>query len=362
MSFSTLERRDNSKLLNSYLYVYNTSSLYSIENDYRNNILRIVKKSILGTNFSYGYSKQYVFVTPVVYFVIINTFFVIIPQLFFHSSDIEFLIDEMENAEEILKNNNNMYLPIFSKKSTDFVFRLFLSNFIQTFILAALTIVYKYKENKINRYMEKYTQCAIEEENKYLKGKYNCNISSDGKFSIEINKKDDESDYKPNNYNKSFFQYVINFSNVKNASNYLYKKILLPKEVEIINRIVAISKEIENKYRKKLISFIILIISIMLFIPLLKFISMEKKLNYLHYFSIFILTLFVQINIFLNNKTEQITNITSLNSKYINDGYYIYINNDIISIFYLKEEYKNIESIDKIKKLNEQLLKNFELI
>jgi hypothetical protein len=50
-----------------------------------------------------------------------------------------------------------------------------------------------------------------------------------------------------------------------------------------------------------------------------------------------------------------------LNEEYINDGYYIFINNDMISIFYLKEEYRNIESLDKIKELNEKILNNFQL-
>ena len=100
----------------------------------------------------------------------------------------------------------------------------------------------------------------------------------------------------------------------------------------------------------------------MIILPLCKFFSIEKKLDYINYFGILILSLFVQRNIFLNNKTEQIKYITTLNYEYINDGYYIYINSDMISLFYLKEEYKSIDCIDKIKELNEQFLKTNELI
>jgi hypothetical protein len=363
MSFSTLERKDNNYLLNTYLYVYNTRPLYSIESEYRNTILRIVKKSILGTNFSFWYSKHSAFISAIVNFIIINTCFVIFPQILFHSHDIEKLLDEMEMESEAPTENKPF--SFLSKKKTDFVFRLCISNFIDTIILLVLAVNYKYKERKINKYMQKYTQCAIDEENKIIKDKYNCNISNDGKFSIEIYnnyKYNNNNDFKINNCNKKFFEYVINFPNVKFASSYLYKKAFLSKEQEIITKIVAISEEIDNKYRKKLFSFLLIIISILIIIPICKFFSIEKKLDYINYFGILTLSLFVQRNIFLNNKTEQIKYITSLNYEYINDGYYIYINSDMISLFYLKEEYKSIDCIDKIKELNEQFLKANELI
>ena len=370
MSLSILQRKDNNNLINTYLYVYDTKPLYSIENEYRKSILRIVKKAILGTNFSFWYSKHSAFISAIVNFVIINTFFVLFPQILFHSHDIEKMLDELDEISEA-PNTPKQPLSFLSKKRTDFVFRLCISNFIDTFILLVLSLNYKYKERKINKYMERYTQCAIDEENKMIKDKYNCNISNDGKFSIEINVKknrdnendiDSCSDFKINDNKKIFFEYVINFPNVKFVSNYLYKKAFLPKEQEIITKIVNISNEIDNKYRKKLFSFLLLIISILIIIPLLKIISTEKKLDYINYFGILFLSLFVQRNIFLNNKTEQIKYISSLNNEYINDGYYIYINSDMISLFYLKQEYKNIENLDKIKELNEQFLKTHELI
>ena len=181
---------------------------------------------------------------------------------------------------------------------------------------------------------------------------------------IEINLINNKNNYSINTYNnnKYFFEYVINFPNVRFVSNYLYKKVFLPKEKEIINKIVAISNEIEFKYKKKLINFLFLIITILLSIPLIKYVSAEKRLDFLNYFGIFALSLFVQRNIFLNNKNEQIKNILLLNNEYINDGYYIYINTDIISLFFLKEEYRNKESIDKIKEMNEKFLFTSDII
>ena len=134
MSFATLKRRDNSNKIDSYAKVYDTKALYLLKSEYRNNILRIVKKSILGTNFSFWYSKHATFISAILNFIIINTCFVIFPQILFHSVNIEHLIDNMELQEE------SYYPPkIIKKKSTDFLFRLCISNLIDISILAVLT-------------------------------------------------------------------------------------------------------------------------------------------------------------------------------------------------------------------------------
>jgi hypothetical protein len=255
---------------------------------------------------------------------------------------------------------------LIKKKSTDLLFRLCISNLIDITILAFLTINYKYKQKKINKYMIKYTQCSIESENNNMKNKFKCLISEDGNFSIKINlinSNNKNAPIKTVSYkNKYFFEYAINFPNVRHASSYLYKKVLLPKEKEIINYIMDISNLIELKYKKKLIKFLLMIITILLSIPIIKYFSAEKKLDILNYFGIFSLCLYVQINIIFDNKEEQIQSVLLLNNKYINDGYYIYINNHIISLFYLKEEYRNIDSINKVKELNEKFLSTFDLI
>ena len=362
MSFATLKRRDNSIKLDSYVHVYDTKSLYLLKREYRNNILRIVKKSILGTNFSFWYSKHRTFISAILNFIIINTCFVIFPQILFHSVNVEQLIDDMELQEE----TDDPPKTIIQKKSTDLLFRLCISNLIDMTILAVITINYKYKQKKINKYMVKYTQCAIESENDIMKSKFKCLISEDGNFSIKINSVKNNNNNAPiksvSYKNKYFFEYVINFPNVRFASNYLYKKVLLPKEKEIINYIMELSNLIEFKYKKKLLNFLFMIIAILLSIPIVKYFSPEKRLDILNYFGIFSLCLYVQINIIFDNKEEQIKSVLLLNNKYINDGYYIYINNHIISLFYLKEEYRNIASINKVKELNEKFLSTFDLI
>ena len=366
MSALILKRKDHLNRLNSYVHAYDMKPLYSIDSEYRTNILRIVKKSILGTNFTFWYSKHSAFITAIINFIILNTCFVIFPQLLYHSKDIENLIDDLiEQAEEMENSNNYQFL---SKKiySSDFIFRLCISNLIDSFILIAYTLNYRYKEKIINKYMETYTQCSIESENSKIKDKYNCTISSDGNFKIEIklskNEKSSDSNYllyKNKNY---FFEYVINFPNLKLASNYLYWKAFLPKEKEIVNRILIISNEIENKYKKKLFKFILLLIAVLLFIPFLKYYSYKANLDYLNYFSILILWLFFQVNIHYNQSNEQIEKVSSLNDEYIKNGYFISINSYMISIFYLKEKYRNIESLGVLAELNKKFLKYYELI
>ena len=71
--------------------------------------------------------------------------------------------------------------------------------------------------------------------------------------------------------------------NIRYISNYIYKKMLSPIEKELINRIVSISNEIEYKYKKKLLTFLLIIISIIFYIPLKNFLFDEKKKDFINY-------------------------------------------------------------------------------
>ena len=363
MSVAILKRNDSKHLLNSYVRVYKTFKLYKMKTDYRKTILRIVKKSILGTNFIYYYSKQNFFISSIFNIVIINLNFLLFPQLLYNSKSFIDYSEERSDqsqfqAHKILNFNKTFYI----------IFRLFIINLADIIIFSIIIIHYKYKKKQINKYMEKYTQCSIERENKLINKYYHCTISKDGKFSIEINtiknknNKEYKNNKKINSKNNYFFEYVINFPNIRFLSHYAYKKIFLPKEKEIINKIVAISNEIEYKYKKKLLTFLLIIISIIIYIPLNNFFSEEKKTDFINYFGILILIVFVERNNFFKNKNEQIKRVSLLNNEYINDGYYIYINNDVISIFFVKEQFRNAEFLGKIKEMNEKLLYKLDLI
>ena len=361
MSYIILQRTDNLNKQNSYLNIYQTKDLYRIHPKFRPTLLRIVKKSILGTNFIYYYSKHSLFISTIFNLIVINLNFLIAPQLIYHSKQLGFLDDNVDI------NDNNKLINITNNEY--FMFRIAILNLIDIIFFGTLAFLYKYKKNKINKYMEKYTQCAIEEENEILKKYFNCKISKDGNFSIDLyladktGKNNNNFENKNINNEKYFFDYAINLPNIKFLNFYYYKKVLLPKEKEIINNIISISNEIDNKYRKKLLNFLIIVIFIIIYIPLIKLFSEDGKAkDFINYFGMLILILFVERDTFFKNKNEQIEKVSLLNEQYINDGYYIYINNDMISIFFLKEKFRNKESMNKIKYLNERLLNEFDII
>ena len=355
-----LERTDNLHLLKSYIRVYKTNTLYKMKTSIRKTILRIVKKSILGTNFIYFYSKHGLFVSAIFNIVIINLNFLLFPQLLYKSKSYNSYSGDNEFQNEL--NTLSPYYKLFNfNKSIHIIIRLFMINLLDILVLSVIVICYRYKQKKINKYMEIYTQYAIEPENKLIKKYYNCVISKDGKFNIEINLTKNNF-FLPKNNKNIFFEYVINLPNIRHMSLYIYKKLYSPVEKEIINRIVDISNEIEYKYKKKLLTFLLIIISVIIYIPLKNFLFEEEKKDFINYFGVLILMLFVERNNFLRNKNEQIQRVSFLNNEYINNGYYIYINNDIISIFFVKEKYRNKESIDKIREINEKLLYISDLI
>ena len=367
MSFSLLERSDSLRPLNSYTKVYKTNSLYKMNFFYRKNILRIVKKSILGSNFIYFYSKHGLFISILFNILIININLLLFPRLLSHSkSNIDSQDDNGNNNDINEKESTNIdnFFKFNLNNPASVIYKILIINSIDFMVLSTMLIHYKYKERKINKYMQKYTQCSIESENRLINKKYFCTITKDGNFKIEINKIKNKAN-KSNKCMKSseyFFEYVINFPNIRFLSFYLYKKIFLPKEKEIINKIINISNEIEYKYKKKLLIFLIVIISIITYIPLVNIFAHEERKDFINYFGILVLILYVERNNFFNNKSEQIQRVSLLNMEYINSGYYIYISNDLISIFYIKEKYRNLESIDIIKKMNENLLHKFDLI
>ena len=277
MSVAVLERKDNLHLLNSYIRVYETNKLYKMKIYYRKIMLRIVKKSILGTNFIYLYFKHTLFKTALFNMIIINLNLILFPKLFYNSkSNANFSNDkDFQNESEIYSPNYRLFT---FNKTIYIIFRIFIINILDIFILSVMAINYNYKQKIINKYMEVYTQCAIRRENKLIKKRYYCSISNDGKFNIEIYSTKKIKN-KGVNYNrhKYFFEYVINVPNIRLFSPYAYKKILLPKEIEIINRIATISNEIEYRYKKKLLRFLLIIIFVIIYIPLKNIISEEKN-------------------------------------------------------------------------------------
>ena len=203
--------------------------------------------------------------------------------------------------------------------------------------------------------MKKTTQCAIKEENDILiKNKLFCEISKYD-FSLEIKNIEKPLDFGLNK-EEIFFQYSINFANIIKTQDRLYSKAFTDKENKIINNINSISKDITSKYENKLIIYSM---SVMFIFAVCSIFcnNKSKMIEIINLIITFLMFYLIQYYFLLQMNKDEIKTVSSLNEKYIKDGYYIYINSNIISIFYLKEEHRINGDIHQMKEMNENLMK-----
>ena len=341
MSRIILQRNDKSERLKSYTEVYDIKFLSSIDKKYHHNILRIIKKSILGINFYHIYKKKDILSIIITKFCLANIC-LLVPNLFFNNDK---KVEEIEITEK-----NEVKKKYSSDTSDDYLHKLIFFNFFDIGTYIIVLIFFKYREKKINNYMEILTQRAINQENDLIKDKYICDISKDGNYNIEIKK---NTYIKKKTNDIIFFNYVINIPNISKIYEFFYDEIFSEKESEIIKLIITVDDALDLKYKKKLI---FAYASILIFVLAFGLLSEKKNLIYI----IWSLTIFYQVNIFFDNKNELINFIQKMNLLYIQEGYYIYANRHIISIFYLKEEYKANGTIQEINKLNKKLKKTVD--
>ena len=347
-----LQRKDTSELSDSYLKVYDIKNLSSIDKEYHQNILRIIKKSILGSNFIYSYIKYDIIFSMLSFISTIKSLFIAGPKLIF-----KFFKKKLNNEiiDTLEENKIEPKEETWSKYFCD----LFSYYFIEIILLIVMSLYYKNKTKKIKKYMEKYTQCAISQENEMIKEKYFCKISGKGNFDIEINQGENLACYKND---EIFFDYVINIPYIMKAKNYLYYKSFLPLEKEIIVLIQNLLKELEIKNNEKFHKYMLMLLALLFGIIIYVFTPDQQNLDIIHYIGIFSFLLYIKIKIFMKNKKQQELLISLLNDSLFKNGYYFYINNDIISIFYLKEVYRNNIALSEITKINEKFLKKYNLI
>ena len=256
MSQIILKRKDASGMLKSYKEVYDLSPLSSIEEEYRKIILRIVKKSILGCNYCYSYIKNKKKSYERVCLSLISLSYNL------HSL-LDSLTDFYKGEDEKNLNNGNDWAKYIT--------------FAWTIITLVVQMVLIFKQDKkeenMKKYMEIFTQRAINEENEKMKNKYFCEISKDGNFDIIINKinNDNNSQVK---YQSYFSKYVINIPNVDETSlvaNHIYSAIFSKTDEEFVVLVMVIFIAIENSNRKKLLKFIQISVIISIIIPLYNF-------------------------------------------------------------------------------------------
>ena len=342
MSQIILKRKDASGMLKSYKEVYDLSSLSSIEEEYRKIILRIVKKSILGCNYCYSYIKNKK-----------KSYESVCLSLISLPYNLHNILDSLTNfyKEEDEKNLNNG--NGWAKYIT------FAWSIITLVVQMVLIFKEDKKEENMKKYMEIFTQRAINEENEKMKNKYFCEISKDGNFDIIINKinNDNNSQVK---YQSYFSKYVINIPNVDETSlvaNHIYSAIFSKMDEEFVVLVMVIFIAIENSNRKKLLKFIQISVIISIIIPLYNFYYPEntiKNLNLYFFITNALLAIYNIFNFNLKNKNQKRAFISVINEIFISKGYFINMNDDIISIFALKDEYIFNNNIKRIADIDER--------
>lgn len=353
MSYISLLNLDNFIESNSGECVFKKDDLDGINENYRYTFLRIEKKAILGTNFI-RLGKSFIpLACQMKNMFKVNVLLFVIYQLIQFEKNI---IDHFD------KNETEFDSTKLIKDSI--IFCCFEINSFIAIMISYLTFIYKSYKYKIINYIQKFTQISIERENKLIKNKYYCEISAHNNFKIEI--------YRNNIYNNiynssltndsaSFYVYVINIPNNTFDDNSHSYKFLLQKEREIIDIIRYVQKEIE-KINSRLYAKLFIFSFLIYYIPLIiLFSSYENIFIYILFFSFLIEMILLNFYLYYKIKKEIIENIFVLNNNIIINGYYIYINDYIISIFYLIEKYRNKESIDMIRFNINKLLNKFNL-
>ena len=344
MSQIIFKRKDSSKKSNSYKDIYDLEPLSSIEREYHENILRIIKKSILGSNFYYSYAypniKSYITQS----LSLISLCFFSAPELL----NFLFNVNKGEN-ESKLENYASFVWSIIS------------------LIINIILIINDFKKTKsISKYMEFSTQLAIIEENEKMKGKYFCQISNDGNFNVEIKKNSNKNfEIKNKNY---FFKYMINLPNINSTSlliDCLYYEMFSEIDKEMVNLIIYLFDLIEDKNEKKFKKFFRNIKIISMFIPFFNFFWPEKTINNFNLICAFTISLLIAYNIgnyTLTIKRQKRLVINDINKQCYKIGYFINLNDDVISICVLKDEYKFNNNIKKIGDNNERFGRNINLL
>ena len=111
MSLLTLKRTDKFYQQKSYLNIYNFQDLSKIDSNIKPLLLRVVKKSILGTNFFHFYTKHSLYFSTILNIIMTNLNFFIFPKIFQQTKQFSFYFnDGKNNSIETYENNKNINL------------------------------------------------------------------------------------------------------------------------------------------------------------------------------------------------------------------------------------------------------------
>ena len=350
-SIILLRNREEEINLN-YTKIYDLSKIDTIENisfQEKRNLLISIKKILLSIN-EYILSSN---ILEIIRYILLSTIiFLVFVIIYCPIYKIYFLNPEKDLNESSFFQKLYCY---FFLEICEVIFR----------------IVFNHKKtNRVKKVMSYYAKSIINKNednnfNIYIdNNNFNIYIVRKNIFNNIFNKINNKKEKKSllNDSKNNFYQYVINYPNVR-----YYKwdrKILNQKENEIDDNIIQTIKIIEKEHVKKF-GFTVIVVWILYILSFNDLIK-GKKLNSLFFrFIIFIFTKVVSYIMSFNFKNSLIEKEEMLSKQYIPHGYFVVLNFTVIQIFKLNEGYVdttlNINEIYKninkdIVNLNEKII------
>lgn len=351
-----LKRNREEEISKNYTKIYNLSKIDQLENisfEEKRNLLITIKKILLSTNEYISSSNT---LEIVKYLIISTTIF------------ISFIIIYCPIYKSFYLWRDKQILDSFEEST---FFQKLYCYFIFEFLEVIFRIVLNYiKAKKVRKVMIAYATSIINQnqnENNYIL------YINDITFDIYIFKKTlfknlynnrEEQKSLLHNTKNNFYQYVINYPNVRYYN--WDRKILNEKENEIADNIIKHIKLAEKEHVKKF-GFSVFIVWILYFLSFNTLIKGKKLLSLFYRLIIFVFTKIFSIFLSNNFKKSLMEKEEIISKQFIPNGYFILLNFGVIQIFKLNDEYvDNTLNINEIYKnihkdvvnLNEKIMEN----
>ena len=347
-----LKRNREEEIYKNYTKIYDLSKIDKLENisfEEKRNLLITIKKILLSTNEYISSSNTLEIVKYFIVSTIIFVSFIIIYCPLYKS----------------------FYLSRDKQKYDSFEESTFFQKLYCYFIFEILEVIFRIglnyiKTKKVRKVMTAYAKSIINQnqnENNFI---LYINENNFDIYIISKNLKYNNEEQKSllNNTKNNFYQYIINYPNVRYYN--WDRKILNEKENEIADNVIKQIKIAEKEHVKKF-GFSVFVVWIFYFLSFNTLIKGQKLLSLFYRLINFIFTKIFSIFLSNNFKKTLMEKEEIISKQYIPNGYFILLNFGVIQIFKLNDEYvDNTLNINEIYKnihkdvvnLNEKIMEN----
>ena len=351
---STVLLRNREEEINmNYTKIYDLSKIDTIENisfEEKRNLLISIKKILLSIN---DYILSNNILEIIRYILLSSAIFLLYIIVYCPVYRAYFLNSEKDFNESSFFQKFYCY---FLFEICEVIFRM-IFNALKTYrvkkimLFYAKSVINKNEDNNFNIYIDKNFNIYIIRKNIFNNLFKNIKTNEEKKSLL-------------NNSKNNFYQYVINYPNVR---YYTWdRKILNEKENEIADNIIQTIKLAEKEHVKKF-GFTVIIVWIFYFLSFNDLIKGNKLKSLFYRFTMFVFTKIVSLIMSYHFKNSLIEREEALSKQYIPHGYFVILSFTVIQIFKLNDGYVdttlNINEIYKninkdIVSLNEKILEN----